>query len=308
MRTFRFLILILVATAFTFPAKDVKLEYAFKVGDQYDFAQTFKQTIKQNIPGMGDMTTVANIDATMGFKVVEVTATGAKIEASYSKMKAVTTNPMMNITLDSEGKEDNMQNKLIKVMMNKNFSFVVSKRGVVEKVEGIENLYSGLSTLGLDEATLAQVKQSMLQTISEKTIKTNLEMGFVQYPETKVKESDTWKNTAEVVSNFVGKIENSWLLKKLEGEVASIESDGNITTVDKEKIIMMPGGIKTKSDLAGRQMLAGKVNVKNGWPSEVKVLSEVKGQMKFLAGGMIPEDMDVPMEMTMEGTYTIVKK
>jgi hypothetical protein len=308
MRTLRFLGLILVATAFTFPAKEIKLEYTFKTGDQYEFVQNFVHKSKQNIPGMGEMAVDANIDATMAFKVVEVTSTGAKIEARYTKMKASTTSPMMNVTLDSEGAQDNIQNKLVKVMMDKNFTFNVSKRGVIEKVEGTENMYSGFSTLGLDEATLAQVKQSMQQTMSDKTIKTSLENAFVLYPETKVKENDTWKNTADLVMNFTGKIENAYVFKKLDGDQATIESDGNITTVDKEKITSMPGGIKTKADLAGRQVVSGKVNVKTGWPSEVKSLAEIKGQMKYLAGGMIPEDMDVPMEMTIEGTYTITKK
>jgi hypothetical protein len=308
MRTLRFLILIIVACAFTFPAKEIKLEYSFKVGDQYEFNQNATTKSKQNIPGMGEMAVDANVDATMIFKVLELTPTGAKIEANYSKMKATTTSPMMNITLDSDGAQDNMQNKIVKAMMDKKFTFNISKRGVIEKVEGIENIYSGFSTLGLDEATLAQVKQSMQQTVSEKTIKTNLENGFILYPETKVRENDTWKNTADLVLNFVGKIENSYMFKKLEGDQATIESDGSITTVDKEKITAMPGGIKTKSDLAGRQVVSGKVNVKTGWPTEVKSLAEIKGQMKYLAGGMIPEDMDVPMEMTVEGTYTIQKK
>jgi hypothetical protein len=308
MRTFRFVVLILVATAFTFPAKDVKLEYTFKVGDQYDFGQTFKQTIKQNIAGTGDITVDVNIDARMELKVAEITSTGARIELAYKKLKVETKSPMMNMTVDSESAEDNTQNKVMKIMMNKNISFVLTKRGMIEKVEGIENLYSGLPTLGLDDATQAQLKQYMSQTLGEKSIKSNLEMGFIQYPENKVKESDTWRNSVELVSNFIGKIENSWLLKKVEGDQASIESDGSITTIDKDKITTLPNGIKTKSDLAGRQVLAGKVNVKSGWPTEVKILSEVKGQMKYLAGGMIPEDMDVPMEQTIEGTYTIVKK
>ena len=308
MKTLQFLALIFVASAFTYPAKEIKLEYSFKVGDQYEFVQNATTKSKQNIPGMGEMAVDATVGATMLFKVIEVTSTGAKIEANYTKMKAVTTSPMMNMTLDTEGSPDNMQNKLLKVMMDKKFTFNVSKRGVVEKVEGIENIYSGFSTLGLDEATLAQVKQSMQQTVSDKTIKTNLENGFILYPEKKVKENDTWKNTGDMVLNFVGKIENSYLFKKLEGDEATIESDGSITTVDKDKITAMPGGIKTKADLAGRQVVSGKVNVKTGWPSEVKTLAEIKGQMKYLAGGMIPEDMDVPMEMTVEGTYTLVKK
>jgi hypothetical protein len=308
MRTLQFLALIFVASAFTYPAKEIKLEYTFKVGDQYEFAQIATTKSKQNIPGMGEMAVDATVNATMLFRVIELTPTGAKIEAYYTKMKAATTSPMMNMTLDSEGSQDNIQNKLLKVMMDKKFTFNVSKRGLVEKVDGIENIYSGFSTLGLDEATLAQVRQSMQQTVSDKTIKTNLESGFILYPEKKVKESDTWKNTGDLVLNFTGKIENSYVFKKLDGDQATIESDGNITTVDKQKITSMPGGIKTKSDLAGRQVVSGKVDVKTGWPSEVKSLAEIKGQMKYLAGGMIPEDMDVPMEMTVEGTYTMTKK
>jgi hypothetical protein len=66
--------------------------------------------------------------------------------------------------------------------------------------------------------------------------------------------------------------------------------------------------MKTKSDLSGRQMTKSKVDIKTGWPVELKALSEIKGTMILLAGGPIPEDMTVPMEITSESTFTIVKK
>jgi hypothetical protein len=80
------------------------------------------------------------------------------------------------------------------------------------------------------------------------------------------------------------------------------------TTTDKEKTINLPGGIKAKSDLAGRQASKSTVDVKTGWPTTLEVLAEIKGKMTLLAGGMIPEDMDVPMEILSESSFTITKK
>jgi hypothetical protein len=308
MKAFRFLTVVVVATAFAFPASDVKLLYTFKKGDQYDYAQTSKQTIKQTIPGMGDVTTEVNTEGTLLLKVTELTSTGARLEAQYTKLKVQTKSSVVNMNMDSEGSADDMQNKIVKSMMNKPFYYTLTKMGSVEKVEGAENVYSGLSSLGLDQATLDATKKSMQQTISEKTLKTSLEMGLIQYPENKVKADDTWKNTANLDLNFSLKLDNTWNLKKIEGDVASIEGDGLMTTPNKDQINTLPNGFKSKSDLSGRQAVAGKVNVKSGWPTSVKILSEIKGKMTLMAGNMLPEDMDVPMEITIESTYTITKK
>ena len=107
--------------------------------------------------------------------------------------------------------------------------------------------------------------------------------------------------------NFPMVYDNTSSLINIEGTTASIDSDANISTTDKEKVISL-NGFKAKSDLSGRQMSKSKINVSTGWPSELKVLSEIKGKMVLLAGGPIPEDMDVPMEITSESTFTIAKK
>ena len=70
----------------------------------------------------------------------------------------------------------------------------------------------------------------------------------------------------------------------------------------------LPGGLKAKTALSGKQAMKSKIDVKSGWPTKMDVLSELKGTMTLLAGGMIPEDMDVPMEILSETSYTITKK
>jgi hypothetical protein len=307
MRFIQLLLFFVIFSAFTY-SSDVKLEYTFKVGDQYEWTHSSKQAVKQSIPGMGEMAIDITMDETMQWKVIELSTGGAKIEAHFDKLRVLTKSPMGEVNVDSEGKADDTQTKVAKSLIGKKFSFTMTKRGSIENVEGTENLYSGLNTLGLDEATLAAVKQSLEQTINPKMLEDNLETGFINYPENKIKPGDTWKSTTSRIMQFALQINNTWNFQKVEGSTATFNADGEIVSVDKEKISTLPNGMKTKADLGGRQAVVGKVNVKTGWPSEFKTLSEIKGKMVLLAGGMIPQDMDVPIEINTEATYTIVKK
>jgi hypothetical protein len=308
MKFLRLIPLVLIFSAFTFPAKELKLQYSFKVGDQYDFVQQSKQTITQSIPGAGDMKTEVQMDGTMTFKIQEVTSAGAKIEAQFTSLKVVTASPMANMTMDSDGAESEKPNQMLKVMMRRPFFFTMTNAGKVDKVENAENIYAGLGTLGLDEATLASTKQAFDQTLSEKSLKSMLETGFVAYPTVAVKAGDTWKNSAQGAAGLPIQIDNTWTLTSVEGKVANLDADAEITTPDKEKITSLPNGLKSKSDLGGKQAMKSKIDLATGWPTEIKVLSEIKGKMIILAGSMVPEDMEIPMEVLSESTFTFTRK
>lgn len=308
MKSLRFIALFLIATAFTFePAKPLKLQYTFAVGDNYQLTQSSKQNIKQNIPGMGEMVIDVVLDGVMNLKVAELTPTGAKLETTYTSIKMNTKSPMGDVVMDSEGPADNMQNKMIKALTGRAIFVFLDKQGKVEKVENTENLYSGLSELGLDEAGVAAAKQAMQQALGESSLKASIEMVLNSYPETAVKVGDTWKSSIGSAMSFPVKTDNVWTLSKVEGNVANIDGEGTVITTDKEKITPV-NGMKAKADLNGRQAMKSVVDVKTGWPTEVKTLSEIKGTLTLLAGGMIPEDMAIPMEINSESTFTIVKK
>ncbi len=304
MKALRLVVLVFIACAFTNTAKEVKLEYIFKVGDVHEWIQTTKQTITQSVPGAGEMSVNVSLDGAMQLKVVALTPTGAKVETTYSKIKMLMKMPMGDVTMDSEGGDDTIQNKLMKTMTKKPFYIFMNKQGIIEKVEGTENLYSGVSELGMEPAAADQAKQSLQQAMSEQSIKASIEMSLMQYPTAKVKTGDTWKNTISTALNFPMQINNTWTFEKLEGTVASIVSDGVIVTIDKDKPTTI-NGMQAKVDLGGRQMTKGTVDLKSGWPSKMEVLSEIKGKMTLLAGGMVPQDMDVPMEILSESTFTI---
>jgi hypothetical protein len=304
----QFCILLFALTGFEIPEANISLKYSFRVGDQFEYVQQSKQISKQTFPGMGEMTLEADIFGIMEMKVLALTGNGAKIEAKYSKLKMDTRSTILNMSMDSEGSQDDSSNKIAKSMMGKTFSFTMNSNGTVEKVEGAENLYSGLSSIGLDEGTAANSKKMLEQTLNDKSLEAILSNGFITYPDKKVKEGDTWNSKTMQTTSFPFQIDNTWNLAKLEGAIATVSSDANMSTVDKDKISTLPNGMKSKTDLAGKQIVSGVVDLKTGWPTEVKVSSTLKGNMTLLAGGMIPQDMLVPMEMQIETTYTIKRK
>jgi hypothetical protein len=301
-------ILLFVLTGFTIPDADVTLKYTFRPGDQFEYTQQSKQISKQTFPGMGDVTLEADIFGIMEMKVLSVTTSGARVEAKYSKLKMETKSSIMNMKMDSEGSQDDASNKIARAMMGKTFSFAMTSTGKVEKVEGAENLYSGLSSAGLDEDQIANSKKSLQQTLNDKSLEAILSNGFIVYADKKVKEGDTWNSQTEQTIGFPFNIDNTWSLGKVSGSTATVSSDATMSTVDKDKINALPNGMKSKMDLGGKQLVSAMVDLKTGWPTEVKVSSTLKGNMTLLAGGMIPQDMLIPMEMQIETTYTIKRK
>ena len=307
MKTFLVSAFLIVLSSFVTPGLDLK--YMFKVGDQYEYVQQTLQNSKQTFPGMGDVSMEASINGVMTMKVVTLLPSGsAKLEAFYTKLKMSTSSMMLNLSMDSEGPQEEDPNKIMKAMMNKTFSFTMDKSGRVEKVEGVDNLYSGLSSTGLDEDVINRTKLTLSQTLNDKSLQAILTNGFITYSGTKVNQGDSWTTESNLASTFPMQLQTTWTLAKIEGATANILSNSKMTGSDKDKVLTLPNGMKTKSDLNGSQSSSGTIDVKTGWPSEVKVKSELKGTMTILAGGFIPSDMIVPMETAINTTYLIRKK
>ncbi len=305
MKTFRFIILAIVAFGFTVAPAGLKIEYTFKVGDQYTWEQSTKQTIKQSVMGMEQVVDNQYVGA-FQLRVTELTKTGAKIEASYTKLKNATKSPMGETVMDSDGSQETTENKVFKALTNKPFFIFMDKRGQIEKLEGVDNLWSGLGELGLDDATQNAMKQSLQQFMSESSLKSTFEQVLITYPEKSVAKGDAWSHTTEMPMNM--SVKNTWSVAEVSASTADLTGDGVYTTSDSDKTMDLPGGLKAKTALSGKQAMKSKIDVKSGWPTKMDILSELKGTMTLLAGGMIPEDMEVPMEIVSETTYTITKK
>lgn len=274
MKNLRFVLLVLIASGFTLPANEVKLEYTFTVGAEFEWKQTAQQSIKQTIAGM-EQNIENTVKSVMRMKVTSLTANGAKLETQFANMSMVMKVPMMgDMAYESEGDQEKTENKIMKAMMNKPFTVTLTKRGEVEKIEGADNLWSDFSNIGMDEQQAATMKQQMQQNFGEASIKSSIESALMQYPDKKIKAGDSWKSSSNLPGSLPLMLNNTWSVSSIAGEVVKLTSDGVIETTDKEKAMTLPNGIKSKVDLKGAQKLFSTVNPKTGWPSEVKSMSE----------------------------------
>jgi hypothetical protein len=309
MKTLKLFAFSLIVCAFAPITKDkeIKLQYSFKTGDTFEWTQKTSQKVSQNIMGMAqDIET--DLGGSLKLVVKQATATGAVVEMEYLKLFSKTSSPMGNVTMDSESTTDDVYSKVFKSMMGKKFLVTMSMNGNIEKVEGYEKIYSDFGSLGLDERTLATLKQSIEQSFGSTSMQRSLESALISYPDAKVKPGSTWTKTMGVAMNFPLQLETTFKFNGLVGDAANITAEGTITTTDKEKETTLPGGFKAKFNMSGVQLTTATANIKSGWANETKVSSKITGNMVLLAGGQIPQDMDVPMEIVTESEYTLVKK
>jgi hypothetical protein len=307
MKTISVFALLFAILGFPHFPKAIKLEYVFKVGDEYQMAQSTKQVLKQTVMGT-EQKGENDYSGEMKLKIVEVTNEGAKIEMQFMKLKSRSVSIMGEMVMDSEATDDQVQNKMLKAMMKKPFFVSLNKSGDVSNVEGAEKLWSDLGSLNLDDQSAAKAKQILEQLMDSSALRSNIEQAMVHYSKDKVKEGDKWNSMNEFPLEFPIKADNSWSLISLSSGTAKVNADGLFTTTDKEKTLDLPNGIKAKVDLSGAQQLKSTVDVNTGWATDIQIHSELKGKMILLAGGMLPENMDVPMEIVTDTSYKITKK
>lgn len=286
--------------------KAIDLSYKFKQGNTLEVKQETVQVVSQNLMGMTQETT-NEISGVMKYKVVEVNGKDARIEASFLSLKSKVSSPMANVLMDSEGDQQIRENKVMKSLTGTNFYFTLSSAGLVSNIEDAEKLMEGLDQLGLDAASLAAMKQSLQQQYTGQGLKGSLEGGLVQYSSNKVKPKDKWQNDLAAGMNFPLLTKNTWTLERISGKEAWVNAKGDIITTDKNKTFDLQMGMKGKSDLSGFNEVQGNISLNDGWPIELKMKSQVNGNLTILAGGMLPEDMGIPMEIKTESVFTFTR-
>jgi hypothetical protein len=308
MKKFLFLSVLFIGISFLASAqKEYKLQYSFKKGDNYEWSQS--SLAKQHIVGPGfDQNNESTIKANALMKIVELTSKGAKLEMEYTKVYVNI--PQANMQMDSEGDTaKNLPNKIAQAMKGKKFNFSLTKDGTVESIENDENLWTGLTAAnGFKEAQVAPMKQALQNSFGKNPIKASLETAMIKYPENKIKVGLTWNSKNEIGAPIPLKTDNVWTLESAEDPSAVVVGDGQIATTDTTKVITLPQGFKATTNFKGRRVVKSNVNLTTGWPETSKAYAEQKGFMILLAGGQIPEDMKMQMDVNVESEYLIKKK
>ncbi|MGC4020936.1 MAG: DUF6263 family protein [Cyclobacteriaceae bacterium] len=267
--------LVACASFSAYAQKEYKLQYSFKKGETFEWAQS--SSVKQHIAGPGfeqNNESTSKVSALM--KVTEVTSTGAKFEMEYVKISTVS--PQAGINMDSEGDTTkNMLNKIMQAMKGKKFNFTVSKAGIIESIENTDNLWSGVTAKnGFPDAQAGPMKAQLENSFGKNAIKQGLESGFIKYPDNKIKVGLTWNNKTEIGVPIPLKTDYTWTLESATDPAGVLVGDGQITTTDTTKVVTLQQGLKATTNFKGRRVLKGNVNLSTGWPETFKILCRTK--------------------------------
>jgi hypothetical protein len=195
-------------------------------GDRYEWSQTTSQKINQTIAGM-EQNIENSVQGTMTLKVIELTSTGARFEIEYTKLYTKIKLPMGEMIMDTEGDSSSVLNKVLIAMKGKKFNFSMTRNGFVESVDNMDNLWSGInSKIGISEAQVSQIKQSLEQSFGKSSFKGNLQSALPYYPENKVHVGSTWTNSTGIGMNFPIDITNTWTLDSFTDRTAVTSSVG----------------------------------------------------------------------------------
>jgi len=295
-----------VLCAFTNPPKELQLKYVFKKGDSFELTQNVIQV--QNIAVAGqEIKTEIGTKGALLMKTLEASSNNAKFEIEYTSISLKTKSTQGDVAMDSEGDTTNALNKMASKMKGRKFVFTLSKFGIVESVENIENLWSAIGTV--TDPLAAQMKAQLEKSMGKAAFKRSIENSFAYYPDQKVQAGSTWKQKVSAVNDVLPlQADNVWTLESVAEPTAVVVSDGVISTTDSTRVIPMMGAFKATANLKGRQVTKSTVSTTHGWPQTCKLYSELKGKMMLLAGGQIPEDMPMQMESTTEAEYVLKKK
>ena len=153
-----------------------------------------------------------------------------------------------------------------------------------------------------------KLKESLGQWFSKNALISNVEQAVVFYDAGKVGPGDTWFSKNQFPLDFPILIDNTWNLLTLKGSTALVKASGIYATTNKDKVLTLPNGMKTKVDFKGKQQLESNINTKTGWPTDLRIVAELNGKMTLLAGGFLPQDMEMPTKIVAETTYTYTRK
>lgn len=292
--------LMLVCPAFS----QITLKYNFTKGEILKQNTVATVAMIQNIMDQ-EIKMNTTVTAKLTYEVKEARDDGYTIEARYKEMKMSITPPGMerNLSFDANTTDSiaNQQNlgPMLKAMIDKPLEIILAKTGETESVKGMDKLYEAMLS-SLDESIPAAQKQQLTGIFEAQYSDKSLSQLFAQYsgnfPDKPVSIGDSWsQKRAATMANFAVTINTKTTLKSVDGNVATLDIEGSISSP--EEAVMEMNGIKIKVSLNGDVKGVTKVNKDTGW----MISSEIK---QNLAGEIEATGMKIPLTLTIDNIIT----
>ena len=259
-----------------------------------------KSDIFQNYNGM-EMNMEILIQSDISYTVDEIVNDNYTLSVKYTGMSMTMNTPMGASEFDSESEnEEDIVSSILKEMVNKPFTIILSKTGKVVEVKELESMYSGvfdkLSSLPAQQQQ--QMESQIRQAYGKEAFKGNIEMVMSIFPGNEVAVGETWTEKTNIESGMSAVAISSYKLSEINPDYILITGESEIKS-ENDKFVDT-NGIPVKYDLSGDVISKVKVDPDTRWIIEATVEQNIEGKIYIRPNQQVEEAMEVPMEVRNE--------
>ncbi|GET26070.1 DUF6263 family protein [Prolixibacter sp. NT017] len=297
--------IVALSVAFTCQAKKTELSLHLQQGKSYTQVMNSHINIDQQVQGQ-QMKIQMDIKGSITYKVTAVTAAGYDMDVQYDSLSMAMQMPQGTMNFSSEKNDaSDIFSSVLKSMKNRPFQVKMTQKGEITEVKNLSKLFESMFAdfPQLPEQQKAQMKAQLVRSYGEDAFKGNVEKSLAIYPDKPVAKGDTWVIENKQTSGMPLKITTTYTYKADEANDYLITGDSKINTVDNDQYVEN-NGMQMKYNMDGSMTSEIRVDKKTGWIKDAKLSQEMQGTTTVKANAQMPNDMQIPITMHNEMTFT----
>jgi len=273
--------------------KDDLLRLNLEIGATYRHDIATQSIITQNFLG-NEVTTENNLLTNLSYRVNNYKDDLYHMTVTYDSLSLTMKNQEVFISAHSGGSNSELDDVLSGIQ-GKSFNLIMSDHGFVEELKAPDDLLNHIDALDMDSVVKKQIRYQMSKAYGASTLADNLNVVFRVYPDDiRFRESEytLHTNTGGLMpldAEIDYKVEKDKKGRKILRAEARYATDvtNNTTETDGMQISYNLNG-----SMDGNYTLA-----KNGWVTDAVIKQNISGMMDFKGNALVPEGMEVPMDI-----------
>ena len=268
-------------------------------GQSYQQRMQLSQVINQEMNGV-KMTMNQDLIMDYDYAVTEVDASGvATVTCTYTRVASKTTAPGGEMSFDSATVESPVapQFRPLAAMIGKTFTTRIDPMGMVQSMAGMSEILDAIvSEMTVEGPEREKMLANMKRQFGEDAMKDFIEQSMAIYPANPVAVGESWPKAIEITQMVPLTLDNTWVLKEVTGDTATLEVTSLIGPVPgKETMDVM--GAELNVHLEGAQSGTTIIDRETGWVVSSTVNQNLDGAMELPAAAGQPEAMSIPISI-----------
>jgi hypothetical protein len=273
------------------------LRLNFAEGQRFQQRMQMSQVIDQEMNGV-KMTMTQEMTMDYDYAVTKVGTGGvATIACTYTRVASKASAPGGEMSFDSAAAEQPIapQFRPLAAMVGKIFTMQIGSSGAVYSLEGMSEILDVIvGEMNVTESEREQVLVNMKRQFGEEAMIDLVEQSMAIYPANPVAVGEDWSKTIEITQMVPLKLDNTWVLKEVSGDTATLEVASLVSSIEGKTTTNMAGA-EFNVHLEGAQSGTTTIDRETGWVIASSVHQNLDGAMVLPATEGQQAGLSVPI-------------